>query len=67
MNKSPIFDLTFERGYEVALVDELPGSGQPVIYLPRGSTTGGRDGLLLKFNPMGGQEWVGCFAFGRLA
>jgi hypothetical protein len=64
MNESPIFDFTFERAYDVVLADELPGSGRRVTYLPSGSTQGGRDGLLLKFTPVGGQAWPGCFAFG---
>ena len=45
-------------------MDELPGNGQGVIYLPDGSTTSGKDGFLLRFGPADGPEWLGSFAFG---
>jgi hypothetical protein len=64
MSAQPIFDLTFEHNYDVQLAEELPGNGQGVIYLPGGSTTSGKDGFLLRFSPIGGSEWLGCFAFG---
>jgi len=65
MNQKPIFDFSFPHEYEVDLAEELPGSGQNVIYHPGASTTGGKDGMLLRFMPLGAQEWLGCFAFGH--
>lgn len=65
MDPRPIFDLTFPHEYEVDLAEELPGRGQGVIYHPGASMTSGKDGILLRFKPVGAQEWLGCFAFGH--
>ena len=58
------FDLTFPAHYTIEEA-ELPGDGRQIIYHPGASTTHGKDGLLLKFRPNNGQEWIGCFAFGH--
>lgn len=64
MNR-PIADLTLPHDYEVSSDVELPGSGGEVFYQPGASTTSGRDGLLLRFNPRSAKPWLGCFAFGH--
>jgi len=64
MDEKLKFDLTFPRDYE-AEEAELPGSGQAVVYQPSGSSSHGKDGLLLRLRPGGGNEWLGCFAFGH--
>jgi hypothetical protein len=65
MDPRPVFDLTLPHEYEVDLAQELPGSGQGVIYHPGASRTSGQDGLRWRFEPVGAQEWLGCFAFGH--
>lgn len=58
------FDLTFPARYTIETA-ELPGDGREIVYHPGASTTHGKDGLLLKFRPNNGKEWIGCFAFGH--
>lgn len=58
------FDLTFPHDYQVEET-ELPGSGEGIIYQPSGSLLHGKDGILLRFRPNEGSEWIGCFAFGH--
>lgn len=57
-------DFTFPGHYAVEET-ELPGDGREIIYHPGASTAYGKDGLLLKFSPKDGKEWIGCFAFGH--
>jgi len=60
------FDLTLPHSYSVIALAELPGDGQhPPIYFPGVTTTGGKDGLFLRFTLSNGKQWSGCFAFGR--
>lgn len=60
-------DLTFPCKYEVEALPELPSGGvEPQrFYFPRMGEEGGRDGLLIKVSPEGGEPWLGIFAFGQ--
>ena len=59
------FDLTLPHSYSIIALAELPGDGQhPPIYFPGLTTTGGKDGLLLRFTRSDGKQWSGCFGFG---
>lgn len=58
------FDFTFPARYQIEEA-ELPGDGREIIYHPGGSTTHGKDGLLLRIRPDSAREWIGCFAFGH--
>ena len=57
-----IIDLTFATGYGVDLLDELPGTPDPVQFYFPPTGSGGQDGLLLRIKS-DGTSWVGCFAF----
>jgi len=59
-----ITDLTAADGYRVELLNELPGTPNPIQFYfpPRGS--GGRDGMLVHVTPDTAEGWIGCFAFG---
>lgn len=58
-----IIDLTFATGYGVDLLDELPGTPDPVQFYFPTAGSGGKDGLLLRIKSDGTIGWVGCFAF----
>jgi hypothetical protein len=58
-----LLDLTFAKGYDVELRDELPGDGTKLLYVPS-CDGGGKDGLLLDVRPVAAGDWIGCFAFG---
>lgn len=56
-------DTAFASGYEVELLEELPGyTPRNMFYVPP-TGDGGRDGVLVRVRS-GGAEWIGCFAFG---
>lgn len=61
-----IKDLGFPHSYEVELIRELPSSTSEGshFYFPTASSSGGRDGILVKVNPPDGHRWLGTFAFG---
>ena len=56
--------LQLPHSFEVEWLRELPGDQSPIHYFPAHSTLGGKDGLLLRFQPKNGAPWIGCFAFG---
>src|SRR5436190_22552867 len=48
------------------LMLQRSGPGGTRCDLPPGaSMASGKDGMLLRFKPVGAQEWLGCFAFGH--
>ena len=57
-------DLTFASGYDLEVLDELPGTPNPVQFYFPPLRSEGRDGTLLRIKPDRSQKWVGCFAFG---
>lgn len=60
-------DTTFPHSYEIEQMAETPGvRSLPHYYYPGGSTKGGRDGILIKVRPEGGQDWLGTFGFGQI-
>jgi hypothetical protein len=60
-------DSTFARRYEVESTAELPGTNSlRHFFYPGASTTGGRDGVLLKVHPQKGEPWLGAFARGSI-
>jgi hypothetical protein len=63
MNTQTDNDLDCEFEYEV--IFELPANGMP-IYVPMSGGGLGRDGVMVKFNPVRGNRWIGIFAFGDM-
>ena len=59
-----LVDLTFAKGYQVELPDELPGYATNLTFIPPVGV-GGRDGLLVQVRSDAAHDWLGCFAFGR--
>lgn len=59
--------LQLPHSFEVEWLRELPSDQPPIHYHPAHSTSGGKDGLLLRFQPHSGPAWIGCFAFGSEA
>ena len=55
--------LQLPHSFEVEWLREIPANQPPIHYYPANSTEGGKDGLLLRFMPHHGPEWIGCFAF----
>ncbi len=56
--------LQLPHSFEVEWLREIPGDQPLIHYYPADSTAGGKDGLLLRFQPQQGAAWIGCFAFG---
>lgn len=56
--------LQLPHSFQIEWLREIPGDQPLIHYYPADSTAGGKDGLLLRFQPEQGAEWVGCFAFG---
>lgn len=61
-----LIDNKFKINSQIQLLNELP-SGQKVFYYPGLATNGGKDGIIIKFEPHNGDNWVGMFAFGEFA
>src|SRR5258707_9516838 len=57
-------DRTFPQSYECEWLLETQQTVLPHYYYPGASPEGGRDGVLIRVRPEGGQAWVGTFAFG---
>ncbi len=59
----PTLDESFPRRYGVQVVDELPGGPRPRHYfLPSGSADGGRDGVLIRVEPIDSAPWTALCA-----
>jgi hypothetical protein len=65
MRTNLTFDLTFPHSYTVMRTELSRNGEHPPIYFPGRLKTGGKDGLLLRFTPINGMHWDGCFAFGN--
>ncbi len=57
-------DRTFPQSYECEWLLETQQTVLPHYYYPGASPEGGRDGVLIRVRPEGGQAWLGTFAFG---
>ena len=57
-------DLTFPLHCECQVLLELPNQSYTRFYYPGANKEAGRDGLLVKVVPQGGEPWIGCFGFG---
>jgi len=51
--------------FEYKVLSEQPAGSTP-IYIPGEASGGGRDGIIVKFNPIKCAPWVGIFAFGDM-
>jgi hypothetical protein len=60
-------DTTFAHSYECEKLTELPPPASPHFYYPGASTRGGHDGIIAKIRAEDGKEWLGTFAFGKMA
>ena len=61
-------DTTFPHVYECEQLTEGPGvASSHHYYYPGASTSGGRDGILVRIRPDDGQPWLATFAFGEMA
>jgi hypothetical protein len=58
-------DTSFQRTYECEQLHEFPPAQR--WYFPGASTEGGRDGIIVKVVPRDAKQWVGVFAFGKIA
>jgi len=54
----------FPRSYDAEVVRELPNTSLRRVFIPGGSETGGRDGLLVSVRPHNRPQWFGVFGFG---
>jgi hypothetical protein len=52
--------------FKYIILEELPGGGEPLIYIPHGNPGVGRDGLIVRFFPQSSTDWTGVFAFGDM-
>src|SRR5262245_27515474 len=59
-------DTSFAQNYRIDLLHDLPAGGSPHYYYPGASTRGGRDGIMLRVWPEGGEPWTATFAFNGL-
>ena len=55
--------LQLAHSFQVEWLHEIPSDQPPIHYYPANSTAGGKDGLMLRFQPTSGPAWIGCFAF----
>ena len=60
MDEIPIID------FEYKVLTELPANDSRVVYIRNESAGVGRDGVMVKFIPPGGNSWIGIFAFGDM-
>jgi len=59
-------DFRYPATYKCEVLQEIPGAGAlDRHFYPKGQTTGGNDGILLRVTPEAGKPWIGMFAFGR--
>lgn len=66
MNRGGIFtDLSFSKGYRVALLSELPGREVSNVFFIPPIGMGGKDGVLIEVSPENGEQWIACCAFGQ--
>ncbi len=56
--------LQLPHSFEVEWLREMPAGHPAIRYYPADSAAGGKEGLLLRFQPQQGGAWIGCFAFG---
>ncbi len=57
-------DLTFAAGYDIEMLEELPGCHVSNLFCFPPRDTGGYDGVLVRITPEVGGDWIGCFALG---
>jgi len=59
-------DSAFPHDFECKKLAEIP-SGKSLYYYPNGTTTGGKDGLIVQLSPHLHDSWIGVFAFGTIS